>query len=178
MKVFQRTAIRTFHYPFADKLNPKLHEIILQQAVNRDMGATMTAWKAGFHIKEFSLIGDWAFNTVKNFNEVGTAFDDIFELHLKDMWGQYYKRGDYQITHHHNPHYWSFVYFVKAPKGSAPLVFTESNKKVIPKSGIMVVFPGWVWHHVPKHRCDEIRSVISGNFIYNVDWEEEKKRIR
>ena len=178
MKVFQRTAIRTFHYPFADKLNPKLHEIILQQAVNRDMGATMTAWKAGFHIKEFNLIGDWAFNIVKNFNEVGTAFDDIFELHLKDMWGQYYKRGDYQITHHHNPHYWSFVYFVKAPKGSAPLVFTESNKKVIPKSGIMVVFPGWVWHHVPKHRCDEIRSVISGNFIYNVDWEEEKKRIR
>ena len=178
MQVFQRTKVLINHYPFADKLNPKLHEIILQKAVNPDMGATMTAWKAGFHIKEFSLIGDWAFNTVKNFNEVGIDFDDIYDLYLKDIWGQYYKRGDYQRPHHHNPHYWSFVYFVNAPRGSAPLVFTESNKKIIPKSGMLVIFPGWVWHHVPKHRCDEIRSVISGNFIYNLDWEEEKKRTR
>ena len=168
MKVFQRTAIRTFHYPFADKLNPKLHEIILQQAVNRDMGATMTAWKAGFHIKEFSLIGDWAFNTVKNFNEVGTAFDDIFELHLKDMWGQYYKRGDYQITHHHNPHYWSFVYFVNTPSGSSPLVLQDKNgwKKIKAEEGKIICFPAWIYHHVPPNKCKE-RSVVVGNLGYD-----------
>ena len=80
----------------------------------------------------------------------------------------YIKRGYYQRPHHHNHHYWSFVYFVNAPRGSAPLVFTESNKKIIPKSGMLVIFPGWVWHHVPKNGCDG-RITLAGNLLPQLD---------
>ena len=176
MKTFQRTLIHTYQYPFAERLNPKLHKIILEKAVNPDMGATMTLWKEGFNVKEFRLIGDWVHKIILEY--FVDDFDEIFDLRLKDMWGQYYNKGDYQVTHHHNPHYWSFVYFVNAPKGAAPLVFTDSNKKVFPKPGMLVIFPGWLFHHVPKHKCDEIRSVISGNFVYALDWEKEKMRVR
>ena len=179
MQVFQRTPIYTYEYPFAERLNPKLHDIILEKAVNRDMGATMTNWKEGLSIKEFCKIGDWVSNIMQtNFGNVMLDFDAAFKLKLKDLWGQYYKKGDYQVSHHHNPHYWSFVYFVNTPRGSAPLVFTESNKKVTPKAGMLVLFPGWVRHHVPKHKREEIRSVIAGNMVYTLDWEKEKVRVR
>ena len=179
MKTFQRTQVYTYDYPFAERLNPKLHDIILQKAVISDMGATMTKWKEGLSIKEFDIIRDWVLNLMQtNYSNRLLNFDEAFKLRLKDLWGQYYKKGDYQISHHHNPHYWSFVYFVNAPRGSAPLVFTDSNKKVIPKAVRLVVFPGWVYHHEPKHKCEEIRSIISGNMVYTLDWEEEKMRVR
>ena len=171
MKAFERTPVHTYEYPFAKEANPKLHEIILKKAVNSDLGATMTLWKEGLDIKEFCRIGDWVYKIIQGFNE---NYDAIFDLKLKDLWGQYYKKGDYQITHSHNPLSWSFVYFVKAPKGSAPLVFTSSNKKIVPKAGMLVLFRSWLEHYVPKHKCEEIRSIVSGDFFYSVDWEKEK----
>ena len=170
MQIFQRTQVHTYEYPFAEKLNPKLHNIILKKAVNRDFGATMTTWAECFHIKEFRTLADWVYKVILGFNEQ-VKIDSIFDLKLKELWGQYYKKGDYQINHHHHPNSWSFVYFVKAPKGSAPLLFTSSNKKIVPKSGMLVVFPSWVYHYVPKHKCEEIRSIVSGDFVYTVDWE-------
>ena len=139
--------------------------------MNRDFGATMTSWHECFDIKEFLTIGDWVYNIIQGFSN---NYDELFDLKLKDLWGQYYKKGDYQITHNHNPLSWSFVYFVKAPKGSAPLVFTSSNKKIVPKPGMLVLFPSWIEHHVPKHKCEEIRSIVSGDFFYKVDWEKEE----
>ena len=170
MQVFQRTQVHTYEYPFAERLNPKLHDIILEKAVNRDFGATMTSWKECFDIKEFRTIADWVQKIILGFNQK-VVIDPIFDLKLKELWGQYYKKGDYQIEHHHNPLSWSFVYFVKAPKGSAPLVFTSSNKKIVPKAGMLVLFPSWIEHYVPKHKCEEIRSIVSGDFVYTVDWE-------
>ena len=171
MQVFQRTQVHTYEYPFSERLNPKLHNIILEKAVNRDFGATMTSWHECFDIKEFLTIGDWVYNIIQGFSN---NYDELFDLKLKDLWGQYYKKGDYQITHNHNPLSWSFVYYVNAPKGSAPLVFTSSNKKIFPKPGMLVLFPSWIEHHVPKHKCEEIRSVVSGDFFYSVDWERVK----
>ena len=168
MQVFQRTLVHTYEYPFAETLNPKLHDIILEKAVNRDFGATMTSWKECFDIKEFRTIADWVYKIILGLN---LNYDGIFDLKLKELWGQYYKKGDYQVTHHHNPNAWSFVYFVKAPKGSAPLLFTSSNKKIVPKSGMVVLFPSWLEHRVPNHKCEEIRSIVSGDFVYTVDWE-------
>ncbi len=171
MQVFEKILVRTYEYPFAERLNPKLHDIILKKAVNRDFGATMTSWNECFDIKEFCTIADWVYNIILGFN---LNQDKIFELKLKELWGQYYKKGDYQINHDHNPLSWSFVYYVNAPKGSAPLVFTSSNKKIFPKPGMLVLFPSWVYHHVPKHKCEEIRSIVSGDFFYSVDWENEE----
>ena len=171
MQVFQRTQVHTYEYPFAEKLNPKLHDFIMEKAVNRDFGATMTTWAECFHIKEFRTIGDWVHKLILGFNE---QIDPVFDLKLKELWGQYYKKGDYQITHFHHPNAWSFVYFVKAPKGSAPLLFTSSNKKIVPKSGMVAVFPSWLEHRVPKHKSEEIRSIVSGDFVYSLDWEKEE----
>ena len=57
------------------------------------------------------------------------------------------------------------MYYINTPKGSSPLVFSESRKKIYPKSGQMIIFPSWIRHEVPPNKC-EGRSIIAGNFYY------------
>ena len=44
-------------------------------------------------------------------------------LVLYDLWGQYYKKNQYQESHSHHPHHWAFVYYVNTPEGASPLIF-------------------------------------------------------
>ena len=61
MEVIERCAVHRMVYPFAKKLNPILHQIILNKANISDKGAVMTPWKS-YDIKEFDLIGTWIRN--------------------------------------------------------------------------------------------------------------------
>ena len=42
-----------------------------------------------------------------------------------------------------------FVYFVNTPKGSSPLVFPTSGKKVKAEAGTLVIAPSTLRHKVP-----------------------------
>ena len=155
---FENAGIYVYDYPHAKELNPIIHRIILEKAETPDMGATMTDWKCR-NIKELRLIGDYVLNLQSDF------CISSFSLKMMDLWGQVYNEGDYQISHSHLPSHVSFVYYVNTPKGSSPIVFDNSQKKVFPKAGQLVVFPGWVTHHVPPNRCKG-RSMVAGNLNY------------
>ena len=164
MKVYEEAKIHIHQYPFAEKLNPILHKIILEKSVNEDMGALMTDWKT--FIPEFETIGKYAIDLIRGWKwSLDTPVRQDDPLRLDNLWGQWYRKGDYQIEHTHYPNQWSFVYFVNTPRGSSPLVFSRSKKKVAAKAGNMVIFPAWVRHQVPPNKCQE-RSVVAGNFYY------------
>tara|TARA_B100000287_G_scaffold259429_1_gene244026 strand:- start:210 stop:725 length:516 start_codon:yes stop_codon:yes gene_type:complete len=164
MKVHEVAKIHTEFYPFAEKLNPILHEIIIKRSYREDMGAIMTDWNI-FDIPEFQKIGDFATNIIRGWSR------DIYTparkhgLRLNNLWGQWYRKGDYQVSHAHQPNQWSFVYYVNVPKGSSPLVFTESRKKIYPREGMILIWPSWIRHEVPPNKC-EGRSIIAGNYYY------------
>ena len=61
-----------------------------------------------------------------------------------------------------------FVYFVNAPKGASPLVFTTSGKKIKAEAGKVVIFPGTMYHHVPKNKCKN-RVILAGNMVFDLD---------
>ena len=172
MIINQKVRIYRCRFPHADTLNPKLHKIILKEAVNKDMGALMTHWNAQ-HIKEFNLIQDFAINLILGSDSnimieekwVGRNMGPNLELRKGNLWGQLYNKGDYQVGHDHIPYHISYVYYVNTPKGSSPLVFDQSKKKLFPKAGEIVLFPSWVWHSVPPNNCDE-RTMIGGNLCY------------
>ena len=163
-------------YPKAEELNPILHQLIIDITKDSEhpnnMGALMSE-PYDFTVKEFNIIAEYAKEVLGDLKDAPYPYKPN-PLKLVELWGQYYKKGDYQITHAHNPLSWSFVYYVNAPKGSAPLVFTSSNKKIFPKPGMLVLFPSWLEHYVPKHKCEEIRSVVLGDFFYSVDWKREE----
>ena len=109
-----------------------------------------------------------------------------------DCWGAIYSKGDYTKTHEHWPMIWSWVYNVECCERCSPLVFDDSSfnnsrnnsltprtvgqpyqivsekrHSIQPKSGNMILFPGWIRHSDPKQECDHDRIILAGNFGMN-----------
>jgi hypothetical protein len=82
------------------------------------------------------------------------------------FWFAKYNKGDRTLSHTHFPCLYSFVYFVNAPEGSSPLVFTSSDQSVEAKKGRVVIFPASLEHHVPVNECDN-RIVLAGNTYFS-----------
>ena len=156
--ISQKAPIYIYDCPYAEKINPILHRIILQRASIRDKGALMTEWNC-INIKEFKFISDYVLNLQTNF-----ALPS-YQLKVTDIWGQVYNIGDYQVSHDHILSDWSFVYYVNTPRRSSPLVFDECRKRIRLKAGQVIIFPSWLVHHVPPNKC-EGRVVIGGNLSY------------
>ena len=172
MKITERYEIHRRTYPFAERLNPILHDIIVEKAKTLDKGALMTSWHC-HDIKEFVVIAQWVKDFLWSVDAEniytpvlqGDLWSGNTEMELYNIWGQLYNKGDYQTSHVHLPHHWSFVYYVNTPPGSSPLVFTHSNRKIYPKSGEVLIFPAWIRHEVPPNKC-EGRTVVAGNYRF------------
>ena len=78
-----------------------------------------------------------------------------------NSWLANYGRGDWTARHDHGSWY-SYVYFVRTPRGSSPLIFTTSGKRIKAQEGKVVIFPGNIMHHVPPNRGVE-RMTLAGN---------------
>ena len=85
-------------------------------------------------------------------------------LNNENFWANVYEKGDYAQCHCHKPDDFSFAYFVKSKWYYPPLVFSASGKRIRPKEGTFVVFPAYLMHYVPKHRYNDTRITLSGNF--------------
>ena len=95
-------------------------------------------------------------------------------LYLNDTWGLIYTTGQSAKVHNHWPSLWSYTYCVSACEECSPLVFPNAQEplSVAPKTSQMIVFPSWIKHEVPIHKCEHDRIMLSGNL--NVDKLEEK----
>ena len=82
-----------------------------------------------------------------------------------ESWFAIYDKEEFTLTHRHRPASFGFVYFIQCPRGSSPLVFSTSGKRVKAEEGKVVIFPGNIYHHVPKNKCNG-RIVLSGNIIH------------
>ena len=164
---FPDAILYSYKYPQAKELNPLLHQVIIKRTRNSDhpnnMGALMSE-PYDFTVKEFNIIVEYVKEVLSNLKDAPYPYKSD-PLKLVEVWGQYYKKGAYQISHYHSHSDWAFVYYVNTPEGSSPLVFDKAEKRVYSKSGELVIFPGWLIHHVPENK-GEGRSVISGNLSY------------
>ena len=93
---------------------------------------------------------------------VKPVIDLKWEINFRETWFAKYDIGDFAHIHDHSPYVFSFVYYVKCPKGSSPLIFTHSGKKVKAEEGKVVIFPGNIQHHVPNNKSND-RIVLAGN---------------
>ena len=91
-----------------------------------------------------------------------------WKLEVDDAWLAWYRDNEFAIKHHHHPSAYAFVYFVKCPKGSSPLIFSTSGKRIKAEEGKVVIFPGSLYHQVPKNKCND-RVVLAGNVFASVE---------
>ena len=103
-----------------------------------------------------SLIKQWVINLIGGYGGL--------KYKVSQCWGAKYNKGDYTISHDHFGYAFAFVYFVRSPKGSSPLVFTTSRKRIKPMEGKLVLFHGNLLHEVPKNKCVD-RIVVAGNVL-------------
>ena len=108
------------------------------------------------NISSVKLLLKWILDLLPNHS------NDNFRV--ENFWVVHYSREDFTVSHCHYPAQWSWVYFVNSPKGSSPLVFTTSRKKIKAEDGKVVIFPSILRHHVLKNKCDD-RIVFAGNIF-------------
>ena len=84
------------------------------------------------------------------------------ETFILNSWYAIYDYDNHALVHNHGDIYASFVYYVKTPEGSSPIVFPDENETVEAKEGNILIFPGHVNHYVPKNKCDG-RVIVAGN---------------
>ena len=60
----------------------------------------------------------------------------------------------------------SFIYYIRATPNSSPLIFSESNLVIRPQDDLLVLFPSWARHEVPKQGSEEERIVLAGNYNF------------
>ena len=79
-------------------------------------------------------------------------------------------KGQETMCHFHHPHSsLVFVYFLNTPKGSSPLVFPTSGKKVKAEAGTLVIHPSVLKHKVPPNKCDGRITIASNLYISEKD---------
>jgi len=94
--------------------------------------------------------------------------------------------GGYVVPHDHGDVHWSVAYYVDAgdevPPPSGRLAFLDPRRsgrsipelalattfELAPRTGALVVFPGWLQHHVHPYRGQRPRICISCNLTMEV----------
>tara|TARA_R100000008_G_scaffold85757_1_gene76550 strand:- start:117 stop:644 length:528 start_codon:yes stop_codon:yes gene_type:complete len=158
------------HHPFSDILNKQILEDINQFKYH---SYEETSYYTNIHANQVTIPPE---KRTESLNNVLKWVDQVLqcnEWYIKtyehdgeisiSLWAARYNKGEYTVSHHHFPYsIFAFVYFVKSPPGSSPLVFSRSGKRIKPEEGKLVIFPGNVMHHVPKNNSDD-RVTLAGN---------------
>ena len=166
LEVFEKHQIIIEKHPLAEQLNPKLindYELSPKEnSYKTNVKAKMTSYYTDS--PTVSIIEQWVRQLLMEKSTLRTALrsEHGFQLNFDDTWFSGYDIDEFTAKHDHTPSTFSWVYFVRTPPKSAPLVFTTSGTKIKAEAGKVVIFPGNVWHHVPPNKC-EGRIVLAGN---------------
>ena len=158
--------IEIHHHPHYKSLNDKL------------MNDFSNLSFADYHPYEYTNIRGSKFNFVdlepssipKGVTLIENWVQQIIQSKLKvpftykfATWAARLDKGQETIDHDHLFYAtYTFVYFVNTPKGSSPLTFTTSGKKIKAESGKLVLFPSSLRHKVSSNKCDN-RVTIASN---------------
>lgn len=102
-------------------------------------------------------------------------------------WGMILRDGHYVTVHDHGDVHWSAAYYVDAgddaPEPSGQLAFVDPRRsgrsipelallptsfEVRPRTGALVIFPGWLQHHVHAYRGKRPRICVSCNLTMEI----------
>ena len=167
MKIREDHHIIEKSYPFANSIKDNILDQInnfsfIRDRYNSDGGSSNVKAPQTYPIRDATNISSVKFLLRWILDLLPNHSNDNFRV--ENFWVVHYSREDFTVSHCHYPAQWSWVYFVNSPKGSSPLVFTTSGKRIKAEEGKVVIFSGDILHHVPKNRCND-RIVLAGNIF-------------
>ena len=153
-------------YPFAESLNQEVFERLkyAENIGHTNVKAQHTIWNWEPDNQKIINFKSYIKSEIeKNFRPTSVVTGNSRKTEITSFWANIYSKGDYAEKHNHKPFLYSFAYFVQCKWYDSPLIFTDSKIKIRPKNGRYVIFPSYLWHHVPKHRYNHSRVTLSGN---------------
>jgi len=149
-------------YPFYPSLNFKIlkemEDISFDMSYKTNVKAKMSGWNT--ITPSLERLQKWVCDILVRDN----SFLRNYRLLVEDCWIATYSKDEFTEFHDHVLSLYSFVYFVKCPRGSSPLLVGERKKRIKAQEGKVVIFPGTLIHGVPKNKCDG-RIVVAGNVV-------------
>tara|TARA_B100000287_G_scaffold43217_1_gene38994 strand:- start:68 stop:613 length:546 start_codon:yes stop_codon:yes gene_type:complete len=160
-------------YQFADKVKEQVLSRLkycnpIPQDKSNVKASIHTEWEWELDNITFRNLKEYIREEIETYYRPGATSGGLrMPILVGNFWANVYEKGDYAQSHDHKPYDFSFAYFVKSKWYYPPLVFTDSGKRIRPKEGKYVIFPSYLRHHVPKHRYNDTRITLSGNFVIN-----------
>jgi hypothetical protein len=125
--------------------------------------AIMSKYDIWNHTKIFNPLIDKILNTI---NEISPPVDFNFRYQLTEAWTAIYKKNHHSISHHHQPRQTSFVYYLQTSPKSSPLIFDNIDFSLSSLQDLLVFFPSYLYHNVPKQIEEEDRICFAGNLSW------------
>ena len=147
-----------------DEMNAYLKQVIFEHRDNNPESneSNVKAWHSSYGTHndnpKFKPIIDVVLNFCKFVSK--EYFSCEVDFICFNFWAMMYEKGDHTVRHSHFPSDFAAVYYVDVEPGCAPIVF-ENEIEVQPETGMLVVFPAWLHHEVPK--TDARRIAVSMN---------------
>ena len=156
---------------FNNRLKKDILSVGDKQDRETNVKAEMTYWQMHTQFESFkTLLKIVAGEKIDKLRPLGLVQGGKVNLYCKDMWGAVYKKGDFTKPHNHVGATFSFTYYVEAPEGSSPLVFTHPGfMQIKPRKGTLLIWDANYQHMVPEQSIDEPRIMIAGNINYHTE---------
>jgi len=166
----EKLEVQVYKHPHYQSLNESLMKDIStldftwheDNVVGTNIKGSQFNWVSNPHIskpKGVKLLEQWVSQIVHD------DYGDYIDIHYA-TWVANLDKGQETKLHHHYPHCsMVFVYFVNTPKGSSPLVFPTSGKKIKAEAGTIVIHPSILKHKVPPNKCDNRLTIASNVYI-------------
>jgi len=154
--------------------NDKLKKVIQnhRQVFNRGKSTNVKAWSSAKNTHKinphFQPYIDTILQEIKDIKKFDSKFCGraAFEstLYLRDFWAIMYECGDYTSSHAHFPCPYVASYYVEVSSDSSPIHFDGvQTLKIMPESGMLIVWPGTLYHSVPPTHGK--RTVLALNLL-------------
>ena len=126
---------------------------------NSHLSSWRSDWKIHKKDSRFNVLIDFTIETLEKIHL--DLFHSEREFACIEMWIAQYDKGDHAERHYHYPLDWSAVYYINVEDNTSPIIFGE-DIRVQPENNMMLLFPGWLNHRVPKTQGK--RTLIAMNF--------------
>ncbi len=187
------TPIAVFDLPGMDAVNAELAALLLaeEQAVPSWQRANVGGWHSAPDLSRrrepcFQALIHAVLDQVTGIVHALAADVGIAEIppfrYGVTAWAMILRDGHYVTIHDHGDVHWSVAYYVDAgddaPEPSGRLAFVDPRRSgrtipelplfpssfdVQPRTGALVIFPGWLQHHVHAYRGQRPRICVSCN---------------
>ena len=126
---------------------------------NSHLSSWRSDWQTHKKDSRFNILIDFTIQALESFHL--ELFHSKQKFGCSEMWIAQYDKGDHAERHYHYPLDWSAVYYINVEKNTSPIIFGE-DVRVQPEDNMMLIFPGWLNHRVPKTKGK--RTLIAMNF--------------